>query len=85
MEVVFVAIVELSACTSMDGGDGLLWTLAHVPGKRKWTDRKSVNHMSVLRVDMLSAGRRISQVFVAIHNLNIRRPISPSHIKPWRM
>jgi hypothetical protein len=24
VEVVFVAIVELPACTSMDGGDGLL-------------------------------------------------------------
>lgn len=85
MEVVFVAIVELSPCNSMDGGDGLLWALALVPEGRKCTDRKSVNHMSVLRVDMLSAGSRISQVFVAIHNLNIRRPISPSHIKPWRM
>jgi hypothetical protein len=85
MEVVFVVIVELLACTSMDGGDGLLKMLALLPEGRHCTDRKSVNHIRVRRVDMLSAGRRISQVLVAIHNLNIRRPRSPSHIKPWRM
>ena len=85
MEVVFVVIVELPACTSMDGGDGLLQMLANITLKRRCTDRKSVNHMSVLRVDMLSAGRRISHVLVAIHNLNMRRPRSASHINPWRM
>jgi hypothetical protein len=85
MEVVFVVIVELPACTSMDGGDGLLKMLALLPEGRDCTDRKSVNHISVLKVDIFSAGRRISQVLVAIHNLNMRRPRSPSHIKPWRM
>jgi hypothetical protein len=34
MEVVFVAIVELPGCTSMDGGDGLLKMLALLPEGR---------------------------------------------------
>jgi hypothetical protein len=47
--------------------------------------KKSVAQSSVLREDMLSAGRRISQALLANHNLNIRRPISIDHLIAWRI